>query len=542
MAKRDGRPSVAEALEGHVTLDIECFDRMVFTAYVPLLQSGGGVVTFLRDHRGNPIPSPALFAPIGEAFRAAVRLFASEHGVPLVPFRSRQDKLATVRPHLDAAAAAEREGVVAVGVAQERRSVWMGSVDHRGPTGVPHYDFHRTERRITVYYFYLFDAEWGPCSIQICSYAPYAAQLWCNGHERAKRQLLAAGIAFEPLRNGFRSCADPARLQAICDAIGPDDVRSLFRRWMAVIPLPLTAEDRGAGYDWQLSMRQIEFSRTLVLDRPKLGRAFFADVAREGLGLGGPAEVGFLFGRHIRRRGKRPTPGRFQTDVSIQGVDPRISIFYRSSRVKEYLKEGRALRIEVVVNDPGDLGVKRRAGHLAELREKARALIGRMLAFQRASSTPTLATSHFDEVALPDGRAGQRTVALRYGDPRVVALLGALSLTLHQLVPFANADLRAAVEQLWERPYSSSQMSYDLRRLRAKGLIRRLDGSHRYVTTETGTAVALLFTKSYQRFVRPLLAIDAADAPATTAPAVRQALRTIDRYVADRAKELRMAA
>ncbi len=542
MAKRDGRPSVAEALEGHVTLDIECFDRMVFTAYVPLLQSGGGVVTFLRDHRGNPIPSPALFGPIGEAFRAAVRRFAEEHEVPLIPFRSRQDKLATVRPHLDAAAAAEREGVVAIGVAQERRSVWMGSVDHRGPTGIPHYDFHRAERRITVFYFYLFDREWGSCSIQICSYAPYAAQLWCNGHERAKRQLIDRGIAFEPLRNGFQSCADPAALQRICDALGPDEVRSLFRRWMDVIPLPLPAADRAAGYDWQLSMRQIEFARTLVLDRPAQGRAFFAEVARESLGLGGRSEIGFIFGRHIVRRGKHPTPGTFQTKIELRGVDPQLEVYYRSSRIKEYFKEGRALRIETVVNDPGDLGVRRRVGHLAELRERARALNRRMLAFQRASSAPTLATSLFDEVALPDMRAGQRTVALRYGDPRVVALLGALSLTLHQLLPFRNADLRAAVERLWQRPYSSSQMSYDLRRLRAKGLIRRIEGSHRYATTDAGTTVALLFTKSYQRFVRPLLAVDAADAPATTAPQVRQALRTIDRYVADRAQALRMAA
>lgn len=169
MAERERRPSVTEALEGHVTLDIECFDRMVFNAYVPLIQSGGGVVTFLRDHRGNPIPSPALFAPIGEAFRAAVRRFAEEQHVPLIPFRSRQDKLATVRPLLDAAAAADREGVVAIGVAQERRSVWMGSVDHRSPAGIPHYDFRRAQRRITVFYFYLFDQDWGPCSIQICS-------------------------------------------------------------------------------------------------------------------------------------------------------------------------------------------------------------------------------------------------------------------------------------------------------------------------------------------------------------------------------------
>jgi len=408
MAKRDDRPSVAEALEGHVTLDIECFDRMVFTAYVPLLQSGGGVVTFLRDHRGNPIPSPALFAPIGEAFRSAVRRFADEQHVPLIPFRARQDKLATVRPHLEAA---EREGVVAVGVAQERRSVWMGSVDHRNTAGVPHYDFHRTERRITVFYLYLFDRAWGSACIQISSYAPYAAQLWCNGHERAKRKLLGRGIAFEPLRNGFRSCADPDALQRICDEIGPADVERLFRRWLERI----SAADRAAGYEWQLSMRQIEFSRTLVLDRPAQGRAFMADVAREGLSLGGHSEIGFLFARNIIRRGKRPTPGTFRTEISARGVDPRLSIFYRSSCIKEYLKEGRALRIETVCNDPGDLGVRRRVRHLGELREQASALNRRMLSFQRASTAPTLATSHFDEVALPDVRAGQRTVALRYG-------------------------------------------------------------------------------------------------------------------------------
>lgn len=542
MAERERRPSVAEALEGHVTLEVECFDRMVFTGYVPLLQSGGGVVTFLREHRANPIPSPALFAPIGQAFRAAVRRFAAEQQIPVIPFRSRQDKLAAVRPHLEAAAAADRAGVVAVGVAQERRSVWMGSVRHPDKGGLQHCDFYRAERRIRVFYFYIFDPEWGPCSIQICAYAPYAAQLWCNGHERAKRQLIRAGIAFEPLRNGFRSCADPAALQRICDKTGPADVETLFRRWMARLPLPLTTADRDAGYDWQLSMRQIEFSRTLVLDRPALGRLFFAEVARESLGYGGPAAVGFLFGRRIIRRGKHPTPGRFATDIHLAGVDPRLEIHYKSSRIKEYLKEGRALRIEVVVNDPGDLGVKRRVRHLGELKENARQLNRRMLAFQRASCTPTLATSHFDEVALPDVRAGQRTVALRYGDPRVVALLGALVLALHQLLPFRNADLRAAVEQLLLRPYSAAQMSYDLRRLRAKGLIRRLEGTHRYVTTPEGTSVALLFTKSYARFVRPLLAIDAADAPAATAPHVRQALRTIDRYIDDRAKEARLAA
>ncbi len=136
----------------------------------------------------------------------------------------------------------------------------------------------------------------------------------------------------------------------------------------------------------------------------------------------------------------------------------------------------------------------------------------------------------------------KRTVALRYGDPRVVALFGALSLALHQLLPFRNAELRTAVEQLLLRPYGAAQMTYDLRRLRAKGLIRRLEGSHRYVPTPQGSAVTLVFTRSYERFVRPLLGIGAADAPPSTAPKMRQALRTIDRYIDDRAKEVRLAA
>lgn len=153
-------------------------------------------------------------------------------------------------------------------------------------------------------------------------------------------------------------------------------------------------------------MRQIEYSRTLVLDRPAVGRAFFAAVARESLGLGNPTEVSFIFARRIHRRGKHPTPGRFQTRIHVVGVDPQLQIHYRSSRIKEYLKEGRALRIETVVNDPDDLGLKRRVRHLGELREAARAINRRMLALQRASIAPTLATSLFDEVALPDVRAG----------------------------------------------------------------------------------------------------------------------------------------
>ena len=346
-------PSLAELLDGHVSLDVECFDRLYLNAYVPSLQTPGGTVRFLTEHRSNPIPSPALFRPIGDEFREAVHGFAAEHDIPLVRFKSGQRKLDVARPYLQHAPA---PGVVAIGIAQEMQRITMGTDIKRGPSGVPHYSFRRVDRRVTVFYFYIRDDQWGPCFIKIATYFPYPAKVWCNGHEWAKRQLERKGIAYTALANGFASCDDPRALTRICRSLSPRKVQALFDRWLAQIPLPLTASDRAAGYDWELSMNQVEFSKTLVLDRPARARAFFDRVIAEGIGLGRPSEVELIFGRRIQAN----TPGTFRTRIVTQGVEPRLSIHYKGSRVKQYLKEGRAIRIETVINSPTDIGVHRR--------------------------------------------------------------------------------------------------------------------------------------------------------------------------------------
>jgi hypothetical protein len=118
--------------------------------------------------------------------------------------------------------------------------------------------------RVGMYYFYILDAEFGPTFVKVCTYFPYPTKVWCNGHEWAKRQARHQGIAFGELANGFSSCDDPVALQTICDRFGPGDIQDFFDRWTRVIPTPFTDEDRLAGYFWELSMRQVEVSRTLV--------------------------------------------------------------------------------------------------------------------------------------------------------------------------------------------------------------------------------------------------------------------------------------
>src|SRR5208283_3063643 len=225
------------------------------------------------------------------------------------------------------------------------------------------------------------DDKMGSGFIKICTYFPYPVKAWINGHEWAKRQALAAGIGFTALSNGFASCDDPAALQQICDRFGPGAVQVWFERWMARIPLPLTDADRDAGYWWELSMRQVETSRTLVFDDDVHARAFFEALLCDNMDLGRPENVELLF-----RRGQRsgrptlpPAGGGFKTKIDRYCDLVTLNVFYKNSRLKQYLKDGVALRIETVVNDPKDLRCNRQLHNLPELQDKARAINARLL-------------------------------------------------------------------------------------------------------------------------------------------------------------------
>jgi hypothetical protein len=531
--------NINEVLDGHVALEVECVDRLYLNAYVPNLQVGGQVVIFLTQHLGYPIPSPTLFNKIGNRFRREVKAFAAEHAVPILalkkPDRSRWDdrKLDHVRPHVERARRQGRHGVVAIVSAQEFQWVFGGR-DRSGIEGVVNYAFDKSERRVGTYYFYILDSEFGTGFIKICTYFPYPAKVWLNGHEWAKRQVEREGIPFTPLANGFASCADPDRLQAICDRFGPTDVQAFFDRWIGHIPTPFTSEDRAAGYWWELSMRQVEVSRTLVFDDPRRARGFFEALVADNIGIGRPAEVSMVFARQVRKTTKEP----FSTRVFSAGTEVKMDFRYKHSRVKQYLKEGRAFRIETVINKPSDIGVLARLEHLPELVAKARGVNRRLLMIERAGQGCAIGSALFERIHQPYAREGQRTGALRFGDPRAMALAAALSCVVHAVTGFTNHSLRGLVAGLLGQDYSTNQMTYDLRRLRLHGLIRRLPHTHTYVLTPEGIRVAVFYSKLQNRLLRPLLSADHPPAPLE----VRRALATLDRAVVDHVATARLGA
>ena len=498
--------------------------------YIPQLQRDAGVAGFLRFHRGCQFASSVLMDPITKAFIAAMDAFAKQEKVPVVQFRKGQRKDDIAVEHLKKFS--KDEGVLFIGKAQEKTRVFRTERRRNEITGATYPWLVPSTAMVNHFYIYCVDRDFGPFFLKFCTYFPYNAKLCLNGHEYAKRQLANKQIGFEALDNGVLRCDSPKRLQAICDGLSGEKIDALLRKWLRKLPHPFTAADRKAGYRYDISILQAEFSLTQVLDRPVTGRVFFEEVIRENLDIGRPSQVQLIFDRRVMKT----TPGRFRTRVVTQGVIPSLHIDYKNTRVKQYHKEGRALRTETTINNTRDFGIGKLLKNLPALRQIGFQANRRLLDVQKISHDCAVGEDVFHQVVQPLEVDGQRASGLRFGDARVQALFAVLAVFSLQLRGFSNQEMRALLAQmLGSDPanYPAGRMTYDLRRLRLHGIIERIPHSHRYQLTPEGLRIALFFSRTYTRLLRPVLADIMPQAPPNGSP-VRAAFDrlqlTIDAY------------
>ncbi|HZZ17136.1 MAG TPA: hypothetical protein VFE08_14375 [Candidatus Sulfotelmatobacter sp.] len=496
--------TVAEVLGKHVVLELESIDRMYLNVLVSRLQILQGALHFIRHQRDAKVLSTKAIEPMTRTFVAAIEQFAKQNEIPLITFEKgrRKDEVAAEMraqyPH--------REGVVFIGKAQEKCAVYRTEKRHNPKTNTSYAWIVKSTALVNQYYFYCVDDNFGPFFLKFCSYFPYNAKLCLNGHEYAKRRLEREKIAYQALDNGIQTCTNAKRLQAICDGLSADKIDALLRKWLQRLPHPFPARDRQAGYRYQISILQIELSLTQVLDRPVSGRIFFEDVIRENLDIGRPKQVQLIFDRGVTKT----TPGSFRTRVITDGVIPSLHIDYKGTRIKQYHKEGQALRTETTINNTRDFYIGKGLYNLPALRQIGFHANRRLLQTQRITHDSILAEETFQQLNQPHVVDGQRASALRFADPMVQAVWN--SLLLFHLLPagFSNRDLRinlAALRGQSEDQFTQGRMTYQLRRLRLHGLIERIPKTHRYRLTDFGFRVAVFCTRIYSRILRPGLGL-----------------------------------
>jgi hypothetical protein len=510
--------SVADVLRNHVVLEYEAIDRMYLNVYVPHLQTVGATVGYLHAHHGQRFASTTAVAPMSDAFVRSIEEFVVAEDLELVTFRKNERKDAVTQKRLRKFK--KNEGVLYVGKAQEKARVMRTERRRSSRTGATYPWIVESTAMVNHYYFYCVDEDFGPFFLKFCSYFPYNGKLCINGHEYLKRQLAKRGIAFEELDNGIKSCANPKLLQRLADELTAEKIDRLLRKWLRRLPHPFPARDRAAGYRYQLSILQAEFSLTQVLDQPVTGRIFFEEVIRENLDIGRPSQVSLIFDRNIISR----TPGQFRTRVITDGVVPSLHVYYKKSRIKQYHKLLEALRTETTINDTRDFGIGRRLENLAQLRKIGFAANRRLLDVQRIGHDCFIGEAAFQDLQKPVTVGEQRAAGLRFADPRVQGLLQVLLLFLLVQGTFRNKDLREHIAPLLgmqPSQLSPGRVTYDLRRLRLHGLTERIPKTHCYRITAKGLRTAIFYTRLYNRSLRTGLAVISPGAANANLPLAR---------------------
>jgi hypothetical protein len=478
-----------------------CFDRILLNAIIQPLQYPASVVGFLKNKRQATALTPAYFRAISTDYHQFVQAFAAERQVEIVEPPKDVRREDWVEPFFR-----RLHGQPGIGVILKSRENARVAVSF--PKQGNHVEL--LQRFVWQYYFYLHDRDFGRLFIRICPYFPFNSRICINGHEWLACQLRAEGIRFQQCGNAFRNCADPERLQVLADQLAPQHILACAHRWLAqLVPFFTERERRQQGFGHRLFVSQVEYCTNLIFDRRAALDRLSARLLDLNRSIGAPDKIAIIFGRRVTKR----TDAGLKTQILDHGLgQPVIRSDYKSSSIKQYVRDHLLLRNEATSYHTPDLGVGKNVENLPQLREKMAASTERYLDIQQ-----DVLETFVDRGQLAQLRqatvtpGGHRTPGLKLDDPRLLAVLQALTCFAYLAGTgcFRTKDLhRTTAEALGQttETYALAQLRYDLAKLRAKGLVQRVAGTQTYRLPAHGYCLAVLYLKLFHKIYAPLTA------------------------------------
>jgi hypothetical protein len=478
-----------------------CFDRMLLNAVIQVLQYPASVVGFFKQKRQATALTPAYFRSISTDYHQFVQTFAAERQVEIVqPPKDirREDWVEPFFRRLHG-----QPGVAVILKSRENARVAVSF-----PKQGNHIEL--LNRFVWQYYFYLQDRDFGRMFIRVCPYFPFNSRICINGHEWLACRLREEGIRFQQCGNAFRNCADPERLQALADQFAPQPILACGHRWLAqLVPFFTDQERRRQGFGYRLFVSQVEYCTNLIFDR----RAALDRLSERLLDLnrtiGAPDKVAVIFGRRLTKQ----TDAGLKTQISDHGLgQPVIRSDYKSSSIKQYVRDHLILRNEATSYHTPDLGVGKNVDNLPQLREKMAASTERYLDVQQDVLETFVDRGQLAQLRQPTVTpSGRRTPGLKLDDPRLLAVLQALTCFAYLAGTgcFRTKDLHPTTAKALGQTtdsYTLAQLRYDLAKLRAKGLVERVAGTQAYRLPPTGYRLAVMYLKLFHKIYAPLTA------------------------------------
>jgi DNA-binding transcriptional ArsR family regulator len=493
----------------------DCIDRLVINGYFPFAQTPGGFRCWWRALFGSDdnLDNTHLMRLAGR-FSRRVRGWAKKHGIPVIYCQSGERKHTIGEEYLPKDPT--RTGIFCILVSRAPAPIW--DVQRYGNNGI---NLRRKEPYpfVNHYYFHIWDADWGHLTIRMCGHPPFNAMVILNGHEYVANQATRQGIRFTKESNCFTDWDNAAELNRVADTLRQSGaigrLEKVLRHWLTqCLCLALdVAEQKKTHCQYAFSIYQIEYSRNLLFQSGRDLEAVFQgliDRTRASLDL---KTVITIFGYKHRPNTRERTHREPRLQVVIEKPTYDLTVFKihcGSLTLKMYTKGARLLRIEVIVHNLRDQQQWHRSlPALPEIARHLRDILQRFLAVVRCVDAATLEDGTLETLPLPAQVGRSRVAGIDVNRPRMIAVLQAVVALSTIPRGLSSQELAAKVRELRgqsEAEYSPRQASYDLKKLRVKGLVERVGKSRRYAATEAGLRTMAAVGIVREQVLKPILA------------------------------------
>lgn len=488
----------------------DCVDRIVLNAYFRMGQTAGGFRTWWRQLMGSDdkLDNTHLMRMAGR-FSRRVRAHAKAHQIPL------KDCVPGERKHEVAEEYLPKDpnftGVFLILVARAPAPVWDVQCAKSGKV----VNLARKYPYVNHYSFHILDPEWGHVTIKMSGHPPFGAQIILNGHEYVACQARKEGLQFTKEGNCFTKISDPARLAQIADTLfSPDSIgrlRQVCERWIysacLCFALDLDEQEK-TNFHYDYSVYQEEYSRNILFRRgSELDQVFQGTLDRTRRLLD-VKTLKTIFGTKKRpSRCKHEKEPRCEVVVEKPAYDLTVfKIHFGKITAKMYTKGERVLRTEVIVHNTKELHCGRSLPNFPEIVLRLKDILNRFLNALYCIDIAFIAEDSLDNWLTPSQVGQTRVGGVNVNQPRMRAVLEAVIALAAAPQGFRCADLAAKVQNSALRDYTPRQAAYDLKKLRGKSLVRKIDNSRRYEPVPAGlqNMAALLILRD--KVLKPVLA------------------------------------
>lgn len=480
-----------------------CFDRIVINGYISVLSRSENIVYFFRNVVGEPCITKELLGSRTRDYNRWVEAYAQNHDIPMQWAEKGVRKEDYVRPQLKTMKRKNRFGVYYILKSMEQGSTFRSAIP-KYPTNDPNYRLiKRTRSRFTHYYFFIHDEVLGPMSIRVASYLPFQTTCYLNGHNFIERELSRSGIRHRKDDNAFVSVQDTSSLQDAADKLSSEIIRDRIEYWTLIIgPKFSKKEQRAMNLRRFYAICQIEYCQNFVFRRNFPIRKLFQRCCELGFFSMTASKVSNIFGWRITRRFN----GKLQTVLErIDQAHHTFRAYFKNSYVKQYEKFRTFLRMEVCSNHLPDLRIKKSLDNLQVVRDCSRKILDRFQSTQARSLN-----AHFDfpllqRLSLPITCKNTRIAGIKIYDTRMIRLMETMMHAGMSLNGWSSKTIHQLILKSFQLPnYTINQLRYDLRKMKAHGLIHRNGRQYSYLLTEKGVKVATMFVLFHKRLCGPL--------------------------------------